>query len=235
MFANRVDAGRQLGRRVQHLKGQDVVVLGLPRGGVPVAAQVAEALDAPLDVILVRKLGVPCQPELAMGALGEDGVRVLLAETIRRSDVSDQALAEVQQRERAELQRRARRYRGDRERRSVTGRTAVVIDDGIATGSTARAACQVARALGAARVVLAVPVAPAGWTSGMKGAADELVSLIAPRRLVAIGRWYQDFAQTTDAEVIAYLERTGTGAGPADPGCAAEGSGEATQRAAPDS
>lgn len=210
MFANRVDAGRQLGRRLQHLQGQDVVVLGLPRGGVPVAAQVAEALGAPLDVILVRKLGVPAQPELAMGALGEEGVRVLVAETIRRSEVTDQALAEVQQRERTELQRRARRFRGDRERHCLAGKTAVVVDDGIATGSTARAACQVARAMGAARVVLAVPVAPEGWTSRMQGSADELISLITPRRLVAIGRWYQDFSQTTDAEVVACLERAGT-------------------------
>lgn len=229
MFLNRIDAGRQLGERLRHLRGQDVVVVGLPRGGVPVAAQVATALDAPLDVILVRKLGVPVQPELAMGALGEDGVRVLVADTIRRSEVTDQALADVQQRERAELQRRARRFRGDRERRSVAGKTAVVVDDGIATGSTARAACQVVRAQGAVRVVLAVPVAPAGWTSRMEGTADELISLITPRRLVAIGRWYQDFSQTTDAEVIAWLQRAGTGAG------TGAGSAEGPEGAAPGS
>ncbi|HSL06934.1 MAG TPA: phosphoribosyltransferase family protein [Pseudonocardiaceae bacterium] len=205
MFVDRGDAGRRLGQRLQHLRGEDVVVLGLPRGGVPVAAEVAVALGAPLDVAVVRKLGVPLQPELAMGAIGEGGVRVLVPETIRRAGVTDEALADVERRERAELQRRAQRFRGDRTRLSLVGRTAVVVDDGVATGSTARAACQIARAQGAARVVLAVPVAPFNWTRELHDAADELIALVTPRLLRAIGQWYTDFSQSTDEDVVACL------------------------------
>ncbi|MGH3906251.1 MAG: phosphoribosyltransferase [Pseudonocardiaceae bacterium] len=210
MFVDRIAAGQQLSQRLAHLRGEDVVVLGLPRGGVPVAAEVAKALGAPLDVILVRKLGVPFQPELAMGAVGEDGVRVLIPETVQRAGITEDALAAVERRERAELRRRAGRFRGDRDRMSLTGRTAVVVDDGIATGSTARAACQVARALGAARVVLAVPVAPPTWTHHLEDSADELICLITPRRLQAIGRWYGDFSQTTDDEVVSCLRHSAT-------------------------
>jgi putative phosphoribosyl transferase len=205
VFANRADAGRQLGQRLQHLRGEDVVVLGLPRGGVRVAAEVAGALGAPLDVLIVRKLGVPSLPELAMGALGEGGVRILLPEVIRRAGVTPEEVAAVERQERAELQRRAQRFRGDRTRIPLAGRTAVVIDDGIATGSTARAGCQVARAHGAARVVLAVPVAPFDWARLLPDAADELIALTTPRELRAIGGWYADFSQSTDEEVVACL------------------------------
>jgi putative phosphoribosyl transferase len=205
VFVDRGDAGRRLGQRLQHLRDEDVVVLGLPRGGVPVAAEVAVALGALLDVIVVRKLGVPLQPELAMGAIGEGGVRVLVLETVRRAGVTDEELAGVERRERAELQRRAQRFRGDRTRLSLVGRTAVVVDDGIATGSTARAACQVARAQGAARVILAVPVAPFNWTRDLHDAADELVALVTPRLFRAIGAWYVDFSQSTDEDVVACL------------------------------
>ena len=152
-------AGR-LASRLQFLRSEDVVVLGLPRGGVPVAAEVARALGAPLDVILVRKLGVPAQPELGLGAIGESAARVINPEVVRYAHVSEAEIAQVEQKERAELQRRAQRFRGDVPHEPLAGRTAVIVDDGIATGSTARAACQVARALGAATVVLAVPVAP---------------------------------------------------------------------------
>ena len=145
-FADRRDAGRQLAARLQHLRGQRVVVLGLPRGGVPVAFEIARALGAPLDVIVVRKLGVPFRPELGMGAIGEDGVRVLNQEIIQRGGISAEELAAVEARERAELERRAFRYRRGRPRRSLGGCTAVVVDDGIAIGSTARAGCQVGRA-----------------------------------------------------------------------------------------
>lgn len=206
VFVNRADAGRRLGQRLQHLRGTDVVVLGLPRGGVRVAAEVAAALGAPLDVIMVRKLGVPSQPELAMGAIGDGGVRILLPETVRRAGVTPDALAGVERREHAELRRRAARFRGDRTAVPLTGRIAVVIDDGIATGSTARAACQVARARGAARVVLAVPVAPFGWVRGLRDVADELIALITPRELRAIGLWYSDFSQSSDEEVLACLK-----------------------------
>jgi putative phosphoribosyl transferase len=213
VFVDRVDAGRQLGQRVQHLRGPEVaraahcgvVVLGLPRGGVQVAAEVAAALDAPLDVIVVRKLGVPSQPELAMGAIGEGGVRLLQPETIRRSGVTQEALAAVVRGEGAELKRRAELFRGDRTRVPLTGRIALIVDDGIATGSSARAACLVARAQGAVRVVLAVPVAPFGWVRGLHDVADELIALITPRHLQAIGMWYSDFSQTSDEEVIACL------------------------------
>lgn len=205
MFVDRADAGRQLGQRLLHLRGSDVVVLGLPRGGVRVAAEVAAALDAPLDVIMVRKLGVPSQPELAMGAIGDGGVRILMPETMARAKVTEGALAAVERRERAELQRRTERFRGDRTRIPLTGRIAVVVDDGIATGSTARAACQVVRTQGAARVVLAVPVAPFDWTHRLRDVADELIALVTPRELRAIGMWYSDFSESSDEEVVACL------------------------------
>lgn len=165
LFTDRVDAGRKLAERLAPLAGEDVVVLGLPRGGLPVAAEVADALRAPLDVCLVRKLGVPFQPELGMGAVAEEGVLVLNDHVVRASGVSQAELREIEQREREVLEDRARRYRGDRPPLEIGGRTVVVVDDGIATGSTARAACRTVRNRGAARVVLAVPVAPAGWGS----------------------------------------------------------------------
>ena len=205
-FANRVDAGRCLAARLEYLRGEDLVVLGLPRGGVPVALEVARALDAPLDVIVVRKLGVPFQPELGMGAIGEGGVRVLNSEVVRMAGVSSVELAAVEQRERTELERRARRYRGDRLPVLLEGKTVVIVDDGIATGSTARAACQVARAQGAARVILAVPVAPPDWTDRLAGDADEFACVDTPEPFFGVGQFYADFSQTSDDEVIACLE-----------------------------
>ncbi|WP_017237370.1 phosphoribosyltransferase family protein [Streptomyces sp. SS] len=213
-FSDRTDAGRQLATRLDHLKGRDVVVLGLPRGGVPVAAQVADALDAPLDICLVRKLGVPRQPELAMGALGEGGVRVLNERVIRETGVGDRALAAVEEHEHAVLEERADRYRGSRASVPLEGRTVVVVDDGLATGATALAACRVVRARGAARIVLAVPVAPRGWTARLGGEADETVSVHAPEVFYAIGQFYRDFEQTADAEVIACLDRSRAARGP---------------------
>ncbi|MFJ3765854.1 phosphoribosyltransferase family protein [Streptomyces sp. NPDC090082] len=209
-FGDRTDAGRQLAARLDHLRGQDVVVLGLPRGGVPVAVEVAEALDAPLDICLVRKLGVPDQPELAMGALGEGGVRVLNERVIRETGVTDRDIAMVEERELAELDQRTRRYRGSRAPVPLDGRTVVVVDDGLATGATALAACRVVRARGAARIVLAVPVAPRGWTTRLGGEADETVGVHAPELFFAIGQFYRDFSQTPDAEVVACLERNRT-------------------------
>ena len=210
VFADRDDAGRRLAARLGHLRGEPVVVLGLPRGGVPVALQVARALGAPLDVIVVRKLGVPFQPELGMGAVGEDGVRVLNPEVIQVCGVSQDDLAAVQAREQAAVQARAARYRAVRPREPLGGRVAVVVDDGIATGSTARAACQIARAHGAARVVLAVPVAPPGWKARIGAAADEMVCVSAPRGFAAIGQFYARFPQVSDEEVLACLERAAT-------------------------
>jgi len=206
VFANRDDAGRQLARRLEHLRGQAVVVLGLPRGGVPVAAQVARALDAPLDVIVVRKIGVPFQPELAMGAVGEHGVRVTERHVIRAGAIRPEEFAAAEAREQAAVTARAARYRSYRPREPLTGRVAVVVDDGIATGSTARAACQIARAYGAARVVLAVPVAPPGWEARIGRDADELVCVQTPADFYAIGQFYADFSQLTDDDVISCLD-----------------------------
>ena len=220
VFADRDDAGRRLAARLGHLRGEPVVVVGLPRGGVPVAFQVAQALGAPLDVIVVRKLGVPFQPELGMGAVGEDGVRVINPEVVHASGVSEDELAAVQAREQAAVQARAARYRVRRPREPLNGQVAVVVDDGIATGSTARAACQIARAHGAARVVLAVPVAPPGWQARIGAEADELVCVDTPRGFFAIGQFYARFPQVSDDEVIACLDRAAALQDPARAGTA---------------
>ena len=214
-FVDRVDAGRRLAERLRHLRGTDAVVLGLPRGGVLVAAEVARALGAPLDVIVVRKLGVPSRPELAMGAVGEDGVLVVNERVVRAMPVGEVAFAGVQRRERDEVRRRARRFRGDRARLPLAGRTALVVDDGIATGSTARAACRVARAHGAARVVLAAPVCAPDVARALGDVADEMVCLMAPKRLFAVGQFYADFRPTSEAEVVELL-RPGPGPCPVD-------------------
>jgi putative phosphoribosyl transferase len=206
-FHDRIDAGRQLAARLGYLRGEPVVVLGLPRGGVPVAAEVAGALDAPLDVIVVRKLGVPFQPELGMGAVGEDGVRVINAGIVGAARVSPAELAATEAREQAEVARRAARYRGGRPRVPLRAKVAVIVDDGIATGSTAQAACQAARELGAARVVLAVPVAPPGWRERIGADADETAAVGTPEFFEAIGQFYADFSQTSDEEVAACLDR----------------------------
>jgi putative phosphoribosyl transferase len=206
VFRDRIDAGRQLAALLSHLRDQNVVVVGLPRGGVPVAEQVALALNASLDVILVRKLGVPFQPELAMGAIGEGGTRFVDHDIVHRARVSSEELSAVEARERSELERRARLYRTDRFRIPLTGRVVVVVDDGIATGSTAKASCAVARAAGARRVVLAVPVAPPDWTRRLAGAADEYICVSSPRSFSAVGQFYGDFGQTSDDEVTACLD-----------------------------
>ncbi|MEU2854427.1 phosphoribosyltransferase [Streptomyces syringium] len=216
-FDDREDAGRQLAQRLEYLRGDHPVVLGLPRGGVPVAFEVARALGAPLDVILVRKLGVPYHRELGFGAIGEGGVRVVRDDIVRMSRVDEEDLAEVQRSEETELVRRAERFRGGRPRVPLDGRTAVVVDDGIATGSTASAACQVARAHGAARVVLAVPVAPPDAATALSAEVDDLVCLSTPAGFSAVGEWYRDFAQTSDDEVVELLRRS-TAERPQNPG-----------------
>lgn len=208
VFADRVDAGRQLASLLGALKGEDAVVLGLPRGGVPVAFEVAEALDLPLDVIVVRKLGVPFQPELAMGAIGEGGIRFLNDELVGRARVTAEEIARIEQRERAVLDDRVARFRRGRDRLDLSDRVAVIVDDGIATGATARVACRVARQLGAARVVLAVPVA-APETLREITEADEVVYVDAPMGFYAVGAHYRDFSPTTDDEVGVLLDRAG--------------------------
>ena len=219
-FVDRADAGRHLARRLRHLGGADVAVLGLPRGGVPVAFEVAEELHAPLDVIVVRKLGVPFQPEYGFGAIGECGARVIDDYVVRQTGLTGTQIAEVEARERVLLDRRVRQLRGDNPPVPLTGRTAIIVDDGIATGSTARAACQVARARGASRVVLAAPVGSVEAAAALHRDADEVVCLHTPPRLFAIGEWYGDFSQVTDEEVTILLGKAAAwqaGPGSADP------------------
>ncbi|MDN3029185.1 phosphoribosyltransferase family protein [Streptomyces sp. S.PB5] len=213
-YTDRPEAGRRLARSLEQLRGQDVVVLGLPRGGVPVAHEVAVALGVPLDVLVVRKLGVPWQPELAFGAVGENGMLVLNDAVLEELPLDPDRRERVVENERAELDRRVRRYRQGRDRLPVVGRTVVVVDDGLATGATAEAACRVVRGLGAARIVLAVPVGPTQTIDRLRAVADQVVCPQPVHRLGSVGSWYDDFAQVADAEVIALLARA-TGGPPA--------------------
>jgi putative phosphoribosyl transferase len=207
-FRDRREAGERLAARLASLADESPVVVGLPRGGVVVAAVVAERLRAPLDVIVVRKLGVPSQPELGMGAVGEGGVIVRTEPVIQAARVSAEEFDVVVARERDEVARRAERFRGDRAPVALAGRTVIVVDDGIATGGTARAALEVVRAQGARRVVLAVPVAPPETLHELESVADEVVCLDAPQWFQAVGVHYVDFAQTTDQEVVDLLRHT---------------------------
>jgi len=204
-FRDRADAGRRLAELMPPLDGP--IVLGLPRGGVPVAAEVAGALGAPLDVIVVRKIGVPRQPEVAMGAIGESGARVVDERTMRMAGATAEDFAAVEERERAILDARVAALRAGRPPLDLTGRTAVIVDDGIATGATARAACLVARELGASTVVIAAPVAPADAVAALRNVADQVVIAYVPDGFMAVGQWYEDFTQTDDAEVEALLRR----------------------------
>lgn len=200
-FADRTEAGGLLGAALLGRLDGDVVVLGLPRGGVPVAAEVADALDAPLDVLVVRKLGAPGHPELAVGAVAAGGVRVLNDELLRELAVGDRALDRVTRDEVAELRRREAAFRGDRLPDEPAGRTAVLVDDGLATGATVLAAVHAVRVLAPARVVVAVPVGAAEACARVAAVADELVCLHSPAPFGAVGRYYRDFRQTEDDEV----------------------------------
>lgn len=206
-FEDRVDAGRQLARRLAAREWSDAVVLGLPRGGVPIAAEVARALGAPLDVLIVRKVGVPWHPELAMAAVGEEGAVVRNEAVIAASGVSRGELARGEERERAEVERRALRFRGGRAPQALSGRTALIIDDGIATGASMRAACAIARARQASRIVVATPVAPPDVVDALRSDADEVVCLNVPDEFMAVGLYYVDFRQTEDAEVERLMTR----------------------------
>jgi predicted phosphoribosyltransferase len=216
LFQDRAHAGRVLAARLAAYAGRpDVLVLALPRGGVPVAYEVARALHTPLDVFIVRKLGVPGREELAMGAIATGGVRVLNEEVVRALDIPADVIDATAQAERRELQRRERLYRDDRPPPDVRGRTVILIDDGLATGSTMRAAVAALRRLGPARLVVAVPVASADTCEDLGAEVDEVVCACTPEPFHAVGLWYDDFTQTTDEEVHELLERAAVGESPA--------------------
>jgi putative phosphoribosyl transferase len=205
LFRDRDEAGRLLAERLSAYARADVVVLGLPRGGVPVAAALARRLDAPLDVLAVAKLGVPGQRELAMGAVGSGGASVLNRDVIAAAFVSDRALADAVARGVAELERREREYRGDRPSLPLSGRTAILVDDGLATGATMRAAARSVQARSPARIVVAVPVAPRSTVAELQAEVDEVACVATPEPFVSVGYWYDDFDQVDDDTVRAFL------------------------------
>jgi putative phosphoribosyl transferase len=208
-FRDRTEAGVLLGAELLRRYGRraEALVLALPRGGVPVGFEVAQALEATLDVFIVRKLGVPGQEELAMGAIASGGVRVLNEDVIRYASISQQVIDRVAESEERELERRERSYRGTRPPLDVTGRTVFVVDDGLATGSTMRAAAQSLRKMAARAVIVAVPVAAKETCAEMRAEVDEIVCLRTPSPFQAVGLWYEDFSQTTDEEVHELLDR----------------------------
>jgi putative phosphoribosyl transferase len=207
-FRNRIEAGQLLASQLKNYGNRsDVLVLGLPRGGVPVAYEVAKALNAPLDICLVRKLGVPGHKELAMGAIGSDGVRVLNYDVVSWLGISGKTIDEVAARELRELQRRDRAYRGDRPLPTVKNSTVILVDDGLATGATMRAAIAVLKQEQPQSIIVAVPVAPRAACDALKTEVDKVVCLATPEPFYAIGLWYEDFSQTTDEEVRHLLEQ----------------------------
>lgn len=217
-YRDRVDAGRRLAAELREYADRpDVLILALPRGGVPVAFEVARALHLPLDVFVVRKLGLPHHPELAMGAIASGGIRVLHRDTIRRFGVTDAELAAATMAEERELDRRERQYRGSRTFPAVHGRTVILIDDGLATGATMTAAVSALRAQAPQKLVVAVPVAARETCAAIEELVDEIVCVVAPERFHSVGLWYEDFAQTTDAEVHELLEEAAHGPQPVAP------------------
>jgi putative phosphoribosyl transferase len=206
---NRIQAGQILASKLtDYANRTDVLVLGLPRGGVPVAFEVAKALNVPLDISLVRKLAVPGHKELAMGAIASGGVRVFNYDVVRWLGISSKTIDEVTAREERELQRRDRVYRGDRPRPDVINRTIILVDDGIATGSTIRAAIVILQQQQPEQIVVAVPVAPAQTCEELKSEVDKVVCLMTPEPFYAIGLWYENFEQTTDEEVRELLAKS---------------------------
>jgi predicted phosphoribosyltransferase len=207
-FRNRVEAGQLLAKRLmKYANCEDLLVLALPRGGVPVGYEVAQALNAPLDVFVVRKLGVPGHEELAMGAIASGGVRVLNREVVESLRIPDDVIDAAAARELRELERRERAYRDDRPAPDVQGRIVILVDDGIATGSTMKAAIEALRQLETSRVVVAVPTAALSTVREMRQDVDDLVAVMTPADFSGVGQWYQDFSQTTDEEVRDLLEK----------------------------
>ncbi len=207
-FADRTDAGRRLAQELSEYEDrEDTVVLGLPRGGVPVAFEVTRKLEAPLDVFVVRKLGVPGNPELAMGAIASGGVRVVNEEVVSSTRISDQQIERVSQEEEEELERREQTYRGARPGLSLEGKVVLLVDDGLATGATMRAAINALREHRPREIVVAVPTGPAETCSELEGMVDEVICLTTPSPFLGVGGSYQDFSQTTDEEVRDLLER----------------------------
>ncbi len=207
VFENRSEAGRMLGAVLEAYKGRsDVVVLALPRGGVPVGFEVARELGVPLDVFVVRKLGTPGQEELALGAVASGGTRVVNEEVISTLAVPSEIVDSIARREMVEVERREREFRGDRAALDPAGKTVILVDDGLATGSTMRAAIEALRAKNPARIVVAVPVAAAATCNRIRMEADGVVCLQIPHDFYAVGEWYNDFRQTTDEEVRELLE-----------------------------
>ncbi|MBH8563978.1 phosphoribosyltransferase [Nostoc sp. CENA67] len=210
-FRNRTEAGQMLAKHLTaYANRTDVLVLGLPRGGVPVAFEVAKALNVPLDICLVRKLGVPAHEELAMGAIASFGARVLNSEVVDSLGIDHRTIEEVAAKELRELQRRDRAYGGDRPHAEVKNRTVILIDDGIATSSTMRAAIAVLQSQQTQRIVVAVPVAPATTCEQLRAEVDEVICLTTPEPMYAIGLWYEDFSQTSDQEVRDLLAKRST-------------------------
>ena len=208
-FQDRTDAGRILARYLTKYKDRpDVVVLALPRGGVPVAYEIAKALNAPLDIFLVRKLGVPGQEEVAMGAIATGGIRVLNEELIRHLNMPPELVDAITAREQQEIERRERVYRGDKPAPDIRGRTVIVVDDGLATGSTMLAALAALRQQQPARLIVAVPTAPPETCDSLRSYADEVVCAVTPDPFRSVGSWYRGFDQTTDDEVRDLLKRT---------------------------
>jgi putative phosphoribosyl transferase len=208
-FKNRSDAGRKLAKALAGYKEQQPVILALPRGGVTVAAEVAAVLNAPLDLILVRKVGVPLQPELAMGAVVDGGAPIIVRneDVIRLADIDESEFKRICDSELAEIERRRQRYLGSRQRADVSGRTAIVVDDGIATGATTRAALRATRIRNPEKLVLAVPVAPTDTVAELRSEADEVICLEDHEFFGAIGTYYADFSQVSDETVIDILKR----------------------------
>lgn len=206
VFADRREAGRLLAEKLATYQGRDdVIVLGLPRGGVVVAFEVAEALRVPLDVYVVRKLGVPGQEELAFGAIATGGVRVLNPDVVHTARLTESEIEAVTRREKAELGRRERLYRGGRSLLLLSGKTVILVDDGLATGASMRTAIQSLEAHDPAWVVMAVPTAPASTFHELEDEVDEAITVMMPEPFFGVGQWYHDFSQTTDAEVLALL------------------------------